>query len=316
MVFHGPGSVDGQGSVDACRTDLFSSEVWYLPRGVNTLHMSPARRPPWRKKNAFQPLCFVGETMLVLGPVLLFKCRWLSPINMRYTSERRAQPKTFEDIWRFSLLLQLQSSTIRYCNLFMLNSFVAIWPFGGLSSFDLPSRTFWDPITYTPFQLKLEAETLGGGYFLEMIMEAMLDFPGHTGIPHGMTCLFFGGKLSTKESPYPPFRYFFWKTWCPCPPDLSTGCRSECQQRSTAKVKVDEGNGRKKAAKTGCSRWMTILLDGQFGTPKSITCSYFFYIIYYYLTFRNHRKLMNFGHRLETQLIIYWLLKCRAPFCH
>lgn len=87
----------------------------------------------------------------------------------------------------------------------MFNSFVAIWPFGGLSSFDLPSRTFWDPITYTPFQLKLEAETLGGGYFLEMIMEAMLDFPGHTGIPHGMTVFFFGGKLSTKESPYPPF---------------------------------------------------------------------------------------------------------------
>jgi len=150
--------------------------------------------------------------------VLLFKCRWLSQINMRYKSDRRAQWKTFEDIWRFSLLLQLQSSTIRYFNLFLLNSFVAIWPFGGLSSFDLPSRTFWE-----------------SHHIL------------HLGI--------------------------FWKTWCPCPPDLSTGCRSECQQRSTAKVKVDEGNGRKKSSENGSNGGWPFCFDGQFGTPKSITCS-------------------------------------------
>ena len=210
-------------------------------------------------------LCFVGETMLVLGSGVVIQVQmtiWLSQINMRYKSDRRAQWKTYEDIWRFSLLLQLQSSTIRYFNLFMLNSFVAIWPFGGLSSFDLPSRTFWDPITYTPFQLKLEAETLGGGYFfgyiLEMIMEAMLDFPGHTGIPHGMTC-FFCGKLSTKESPYPPFRYFL-EDMMPMP--ARSHHRLQVRMSTTQHGKGEGGRRQrtKKKQRKREQRWMTILL--------------------------------------------------------
>lgn len=197
----------------------------------------------------------------------------------------------------------------------MFNSFVAIWPFGGLSSFDLPSRTFWDPITYTPFQLKLEAETLGG-YFLEMIMEAMLDFPGHTGIPHGMTCFFFLVGNCQQRSHHILHLGIFWKTWCPCPPDLSTGCRSECQQRSTAKVKVDEGNGPKKSSENGLLPVDDHFASmGQFGTPKSITCSTV--SILSYLLFGTIGNWWILGHRLETQqLNIYWLLKCRAPFCH
>lgn len=89
----------------------------------------------------------------------------------------------------------------------------------------------------------------------------------------------------------------FWKTWCPCPPDLSTACRSECQQRSTAKVKVDEGNGRKKSSENGSDGGWPFWFDGQFGTPKSITFS--MVSILSYLLFGTHRKLMNFGHRLE-----------------
>lgn len=41
----------------------------FLPRGVNTLHMSPARRALEKKERlpTSMNLCFVGETMLVLG---------------------------------------------------------------------------------------------------------------------------------------------------------------------------------------------------------------------------------------------------------
>lgn len=142
----------------------------------------------------------------------------------------------------------------------MFNSFVAIWPFGGLSSFDLPSRTFWDPITYTPFQLKLEAETLGGGYFLEMIMEAMLDFPGHTGIPHGMTVFFLVGNCQQRSHHILHLYRYFLEDMMPMP------ARSQHRlqvRMSTTQHGEGEGGRRqwtKKKQRKRERRWMTILV--------------------------------------------------------
>ena len=161
---------------------------------------------------------------------------------------------------------------------------IVLWPFGHLEVFQVlicHQEPFGIESPTHPFSWNWKLKPLEEDTFWKWSWKPCWTFPGIPAYRMHDLFFFFVGNCQ-QRSHHILHLGIFWKTWCPCPPDLSTGCRSECQQRSTAKVKVDEGNGRKKVAKTGAT------MDDHFASmvnsehPNPSLVQWFLYYLTYF----------------------------------